>query len=109
ANMRIYLDGVQVASQALSGSITYNGNGDDLIGKAYDGRLSQAAIDEVGLYSRALSAPEIQNISHLGGAGKGGATIQGNYIGTNAAGTVALANGGNGINVNSGASNNTIG
>src|SRR5205807_1137032 len=53
ANMRIYLDGVQVASQALSGSITYNGNGDDLIGKAYDGRLSQAAIDEVGLYSRA--------------------------------------------------------
>lgn len=42
------------------------------------------------------------------GAGSGGAVVQGNYIGTNAAGTAALGNGGSGLSF-SVAANSTIG
>ena len=35
--------------------------------------------------------------------------VQGNFIGTNAAGTAALGNGAGGIDINSGATGNTIG
>ena len=38
-----------------------------------------------------------------------GNLVQGNLIGTNAAGTAALGNGGNGVVIDNGASNNTIG
>ena len=42
-------------------------------------------------------------------AGTTGNVVEGNFIGTNAAGAAALANGGDGVNVSNGASNNTIG
>src|SRR5207244_3519792 len=45
----------------------------------------------------------------LEGAGTSGTMIQANEIGTNAAGTAALANGNDGILIQSGANNNTIG
>jgi titin len=46
----------------------------------------------------------------LGGTGTSTANLlQGNHIGTNATGTSAIPNGGNGINVSSGATANTIG
>ncbi len=41
--------------------------------------------------------------------GASNTTVEGNFIGTNAAGTAVLANGGNGVDINSGASGNTIG
>jgi len=41
--------------------------------------------------------------------GSTGNTISNNYIGTNAAGTMALANGSDGVNLANGANNNTIG
>ena len=41
--------------------------------------------------------------------GASNTTIEGNYIGTNAAGTAALANDSDGVEINSGASGNTIG
>ncbi len=43
------------------------------------------------------------------GSGTTGNLVAGNFIGTNATGTVAIANGGNGITIGSGASDNTIG
>ncbi|HMW22773.1 MAG TPA: DUF4347 domain-containing protein, partial [Burkholderiaceae bacterium] len=43
------------------------------------------------------------------GAGATGNTVAGNYVGLNAAGTAAVANGEIGINIEAGASNNTIG
>ena len=49
----------------------------------------------------------------ISGGGKGPAAslivVEGNYIGTNAAGNGVLANGGDGININGGATSNTIG
>jgi plastocyanin len=43
------------------------------------------------------------------GVGTSGNVVAGNFIGTNAAGTAALGNTGNGMNISSGAANNTIG
>ena len=45
----------------------------------------------------------------LSSAGAGGTLVEGNYIGTNVAGTAALANGGGGISVLISSPNNTIG
>jgi titin len=45
----------------------------------------------------------------INGAGTNNNIVSGNYIGTNAAGTAALANGSDGVHIENGASNNTIG
>jgi YVTN family beta-propeller protein len=45
----------------------------------------------------------------INGSGASGNVIQGNYIGTDVTGTVALANGSNGVTISTGATNNTIG
>ena len=55
-----------------------------------------------------ISPGEIQTLYQSGKVITGGNVIQGNYIGTNAAGTAALANG-VGLLIDSGASGNTIG
>jgi hypothetical protein len=52
------------------------------------------------------------NVTHgvwITGSGATGNVVAGNYIGTNATGTAALANGGNGVQIDSGVSNNRIG
>src|SRR5262249_15842162 len=61
ATMRLYVNGVQVASRAQTGAIATSTNplqigGDSLYGQYFAGR-----IDEVRIYNRALSATEIQN------------------------------------------------
>jgi chitodextrinase len=61
ATMRLYVNGVQVASRAQTGAIATSTNplqigGDSIYGQYFAGR-----IDEVRVYNRALSAAEIQN------------------------------------------------
>jgi titin len=72
------------------------------------GRWYHGLIDEAAIYSRALSPAEIQTIYSLHGASKGGATILGNNIGSDASGSSALGNGRNGITITA-ASGNTVG
>jgi chitodextrinase len=66
ATMRLYVNGVQVASRAQTGAIATSTNplqigGDSLYGQYFAGR-----IDEVRIYNRALSAAEIQNDINTG-------------------------------------------
>jgi hypothetical protein len=61
ATMSLYINGVQVASRAQTGTIATSTNplqigGDSIYGQYFAGR-----IDEVRVYSRALSAAEIQS------------------------------------------------
>ena len=67
-------------------------------------------MDEVAVYSSAVSAGDIATIYSLRGVAQSAsaATITGNLIGTNAAGTAALANGNDGIDL-VGSSFNVIG
>ena len=67
-------------------------------------------MDEVGVYSAAVSASDIATIYSLRGVAQSAsaATITGNLIGTNAAGTAALANSNDGIDL-VGSSFNVIG
>jgi hypothetical protein len=69
----LYLDGVAVASGAVSGPIVYD-NHPLLIGADINyespGYMLNGLIDEVSLYNRALSAAEIQAIYAAVGAGK---------------------------------------
>jgi hypothetical protein len=64
--MRLYLDGVQIGNHTVSGTVgTGGGVTLSLSGETLDGRL-----DEVEIYGRALSAPEIQAIFNAGNDGK---------------------------------------
>jgi hypothetical protein len=61
ATMRLYVNGVQVASRAQTGAIATSTNplqigGDSIYGQYFAGR-----IDEVRIYNRALSAAQIQS------------------------------------------------
>ena len=61
ATMRLYVNGVQVASRAQTGTIATSTNplqigGDSIYGQYFAGR-----IDEVRIYNRALSVAEIQS------------------------------------------------
>ncbi|MFV2066546.1 MAG: beta strand repeat-containing protein [Pirellulales bacterium] len=70
----------------------------------YDG-----LIDEVAIYDRVLTAPEIQAIFQSGGPAKGGNYVQGNRIGTDATGNIDLGNALNGVLIDAGAADTTIG
>ncbi|HEX5474931.1 MAG TPA: LamG-like jellyroll fold domain-containing protein [Vicinamibacterales bacterium] len=75
ATLRTYVNGVQTGSRALTGSIIVSAQplrigGDSIWGEYFDGE-----IDEVRVYNRALTAPEIQAdmITPVSGGGSGGA------------------------------------
>jgi hypothetical protein len=60
AMQRLYINGVQVASRAQTGSIATSTNALRIGGNTVWGEYFQGRIDEVRVYNRALSAAEIQ-------------------------------------------------
>ena len=60
ANRRLYVNGVQVASDAKTGLIQVTSNPLSIGGTAVYGEYFTGRIDDVRVYSRALSAAEIQ-------------------------------------------------
>jgi hypothetical protein len=92
STMVLYVDGVAVTNQAVSGSFVQATGADAFIGhNPTNNGNSRATIDEVSLYNRALSAAEIQTIYNNGSRGKG------------------VSNAGKGVTIAGGAANNTIG
>jgi concanavalin A-like lectin/glucanase superfamily protein/galactose oxidase-like protein/Big-like domain-containing protein/Kelch motif protein len=59
--LRLYVNGAQVASKAVSGSIVSSTGALRIGGNSVWGEYFQGIIDEVRIYSRALSQTEIQN------------------------------------------------
>lgn len=64
--MRLYLDGVELSSLAVSGTVAA---GDGIVLGSHD-RSLDGLLDEVEIYSRALSTSEIQAIFNAGSEGK---------------------------------------
>ena len=68
-HMRIYIDGVEVENNSAPGIITHSGSDASIGYETLWPRWSRAAIDEVNIYSRALSIDEIRAIYLAGSAG----------------------------------------
>ena len=60
ATVRLFLNGVQGASTAISGPIAASTGPLRIGGNGLWGEFFQGSIDEVRIYNRALTAPEIQ-------------------------------------------------
>ncbi|HWL17613.1 MAG TPA: LamG-like jellyroll fold domain-containing protein [Opitutus sp.] len=60
ANVRLFINGRQVASQAQTGAIESNGNGLRIGGTVPYGEYFKGLIDEVRVYNRSLSESEIR-------------------------------------------------
>ena len=60
ATLRVYINGTQMASRAMSGGIQVNADALRIGGSSYPNSFFQGTIDEVRIYSRALSQSEIQ-------------------------------------------------
>ena len=63
--LRLYLDGVEVASTAISGSIAPSTGPVRIGGNSIWGEYFQGRIDEVRIYDRALTSAEIQTDMHM--------------------------------------------
>ena len=61
ATLRLYLNGVQVISRAQTGPIPTSTNPLQIGGDSLYGQYFQGMIDEVRVYSRALTATQIQS------------------------------------------------
>jgi hypothetical protein len=64
--MRLYLDGVEIGSLEVSGTVVY-GYG---VGLSSDSETLDGLLDEVEIYDRTLSASEVQSIFNAGNDGK---------------------------------------
>lgn len=70
ATQRLYIDGVQVASQSASGSLAHTSTGPFMIGaNAVAAEATNGAIDDVTVWGRALSAAEVRADYDLSRAG----------------------------------------
>ena len=132
--LTVYKDGVQAYQSVVAGgSISPNGSlvlaqDQDSVGGGFDAtQRFIGELDEVAFNSGNLAADVIADLYdagiHTGGGnvisgntglgveltGTADNVIAGNYIGTNAAGTAAISNGGVGVILTSGANTNTIG
>jgi hypothetical protein len=90
----------------VSGSIAF-GNGTD--GVRIEATASNNSIGGTSAAARNLISGNIRNGVNITGAGTTGNVVEGNYIGTGITGTVALGNASDGVRIQGGASNNTIG
>ena len=61
ATLRLYINGVQAASVAMSGSIATSNGPLRIGGNSLWGEFFQGRIDEVRVYGRTLTQTEIQN------------------------------------------------
>jgi CSLREA domain-containing protein len=106
---RFALVGIRVAPTAFTAAVTIQGN---FIGTAADGTAAlgnsgsgiEVANDFALSFQVGGNSPGMRNLisgNTLHGILLGAQTgqVQGNYIGTNAAGTAAIANGGSGVNI----------
>ena len=89
------------------GNNNFLGNGTD--GVLIDGGASYNTVGGTTAAARNLIANSAQWGVYLSDSGTSDNLVEGNYIGTNAAGTGALPNGYNGLDIVSGASYNTVG
>lgn len=70
ATMRMYINGVEVASQPQTGAIDAYNDPIVIARNVVNGSLYHGLIDEIGLYRRALSSAEVQSIATADIAGK---------------------------------------
>ena len=116
STVTFYVNGVAVGSSAMPVPLDITATGDlDIGGLANGPNLFDGLIDDLSFTISPLPADVIAQIyanagqgTDLGGSGTQDTTVAGNFIGTNPAGTSAIANGGNGVEIND-AFNNTIG
>jgi Concanavalin A-like lectin/glucanases superfamily/Bacterial Ig domain len=92
AQLRLYVNGAQAASLAVSGSMTTTTGALKIGGNAVWGEWFKGLIDEVRVYSRALTAAEIQADMNrpLGAPDTQAPTAPGNLAATGAIGRVSL-------------------
>jgi hypothetical protein len=85
-------------------------DGVDVVAGASDNTIGGAVVGPGGVVPGGNTiGGNAGNGVHLAGVGTSGNLVAGNFIGLNAAGHAPIANGGDGVRLDSGASNNTIG
>jgi titin len=111
----ISITGAGVSGNVVAGNfIGTDGSGSSAVGNALAGVFvgSGASGNTVGgttAADRNVISGNFGDGLEISGSGADGNVVEGNYLGTSAAGAAALANGGNGVFIDSGASNNTVG
>jgi hypothetical protein len=112
-------DGVQIASSADNNVVAGNKIGTDFTGRHALGNYNNGVEIDSGCVANTIggATPGSGNVISanggdgvgIGGSGTASNVVQGNWIGTDSSGTVALGNSDNGVEIDSGADWNTIG